>query len=299
MKDIILSRYCDFCNGVKKTINICEDVLEKYDYVYSLGQVIHNTQVIDKLKEKGLNVVKDISDVPLGAPLLIRSHGISQNAIELAEERGLNLIDAACSFVKYIQNICVKLKNEKYFIVITGDKNHPEVEALKDISGINSVVVSDSDKDVNIQEQTKKIAVVSQSTYTEEGFYSKISNLLNKEFSEIRIFNTICRDSLNRRQEAKKVASVVEMVIIIGGQHSANTRRLFQISKKVNSNSYHLDNPDKTEDNFWAKVKKANSIGIIAGASTPGWIIDDFLRRIPTEYNISSLKDMEKCEICK
>jgi len=288
--EVVLSKYCDFCNGVRRTVDICEEKLRKYKPIYSIGQVIHNPQVTKELAKKGLKILNDVKKIPSNSYLLIRSHGISPEIIKEAETQDIKLIDAACPFVKYIQQICKQLKNDGYFIIITGDKSHPEVEALKGISGDNSMVISKSEVKLNLFKGFKRIGVVSQSTYTREGFYSVISKILNLGISEIRIFNTICQDSLHRREEIRKIASISDAVIIIGGRNSANTIRLLQISKKINSSSYHIEKPAEIKK-ILGKMVNINRIGVIAGASTPRRIIDEFLKNIKKDY-ISPLEKL-------
>lgn len=283
--EVILSKYCDFCNGVKRTIRICNRVLNEYESIYSIGQVIHNPQVTKLLEEKGLRVIRKISQVPSDSYLLIRSHGISLATIKEAKARKIKLIDAACPFVKYIQKICKRLKAKGYFVIITGDAGHPEVKALKDIAGDKSIIIHSRATKISLPKEDKKIGIISQSTYTKAGFYSIISKALNLDLAEVRIFNTICKDSLNRRAEVKKIASIADAVFIIGGKNSANTKRLHQVSKRVNSCSYHIENPVEVR-RFFNSINNVNRIGIIGGASTPKWIIDEFLRKIPKCYNM-------------
>lgn len=285
--EIILSKYCDFCNGVKRTIDLCKKMLDKCKVIYSISQVIHNPQVIEELEKKGLKVVENISQIPSDSHLLIRSHGISPITITEAKKRRVKLIDAACPFVKYIQKICKQLKREGYFIIITGDTHHPEVETLKDIAGSNGMVVSNIESEIILPNQVSKLGVITQSTYTRRGFYSIISKLLDFDVAEVRIFNTICKDSLNRRDEVKKLASMTDGMIVIGGRNSANTLRLFQTSKEINNLSFHIENFVEI-DNFFNHMTNMNRIGIIGGASTPRWVIDEFLKKIPRPYKILS-----------
>jgi len=282
---IILSKYCDFCNGVKRTIEISDDVLGKEDNVYSIGEVIHNAQETKRLEKKGLKIVKDISQIPSGSYLLIRSHGISPSSEKEAKRRKIRLIDAACPFVKYIQQICQDLKSKGYFIIITGDADHPEVEALQDIAGEMSIVVSDTESDISLPDSVRKVGFISQSTYTKVGLYKVISKILDYNLAEVRIFNTICEDSLTRRTEAEKIASMVDAVVVIGGKNSANTLRLLQTSKEINSHTYHIKEYDEA-DNFFKSVGDIANIGVIAGASTPRWIINEFLKKAPKSCSV-------------
>ncbi len=293
MKEVILSKYCDFCDGVKRTIDICNEVLGKDKDIYSIGQVIHNSKVTDNLKRQGLQVVENVSEIPEGSSLLIRSHGISPTSIRIAKEKNIKLINAACPFVEYIQNICKKLIKEKYFVIITGDMNHPEVETLTDIAGQNGMAISEPDKNIKVPGNVQKVGVISQSTYTRDNFYSIISKLFNLSFPEIRLFDTICNDSLKRREEVKKIALLTDVVWVIGGTNSANTMRLFQIAKKINEFTYHLNDPDKTDKSFFDVFKKVERLGVIGGASTPRWIIDAFLNKISESYKMVLLEELQ------
>lgn len=279
-KEIVLSQYCDFCNGVKRTINICKRELDKQKKIYSIGQIIHNPLVIKKMEKKGLEVVEDVSEIPSGESLLIRSHGISPVITEKAKERNIELIDAACPFVKNIQKICANLKEKEYFIIITGDAEHPEVKALEGIAGKDSLVISFPEEEISLPEKIKKIGIVTQSTYEKSKFYEITNRVINQDKREVRTFNTICQDSLSRREEVQKIASSVDLSIVIGGRNSSNTTRLYKISKEYNNHSFHIEDPKHLPPSLIKEIGKSQKIGVIGGASTPRWSIDGFLQQI-------------------
>lgn len=276
-----------FCFGVKRAVMLTNSALNKNEkHVYSLGSVIHNPQVIEQLKSKGLRVVKDIKDIKAGI-FLIRSHGISPKVLQTISKRNLKLIDGTCPFVKRCHDIARQLKSGGFKIIVAGQRHHPEVAALLDVAGKRNCFVVNSIRDaagLNISKQ--KVGVIAQTTQNMSDYFDIINILLTKDFRQMRIFNTICLDVRRRQQAAINLAKSVDMVFVVGGKNSANTTRLAKVLRNIKKDVYHIETEGdiKTE---WLK-NSLKAVGVTSGASTPEWIIDRVINRIKnsSEKNI-------------
>ena len=274
---IDISEFSDFCFGVKRAISLAEKALKKYPGpVFSLGPLIHNRQVVEKLSKKGLSVATDFKKVKNGA-IVIRSHGIAPDILNRLKKRKIDIVDATCPFVKNAQALAKKLSQSGYKVIIAGDKGHPEVKSLKTFSEKDASVVATRDDARKLRLKRGKIGVIAQTTQSSKNFLDVISELLKKEFSEIRVFNTICRDANMRQESAKKYSGNNDAVIIVGGKNSANTKRLYEICRDMGRESYHIETGSEIR-NKWLKGKKA--IGVVSGASTPRWIVDGVVDKL-------------------
>ncbi|MFA5388618.1 MAG: 4-hydroxy-3-methylbut-2-enyl diphosphate reductase [Candidatus Omnitrophota bacterium] len=263
---IKIAECAGFCFGVKRAINIAENALKELkagDRIYSLGPIIHNPQVVDSLLKKGLGVVSFPENIESGT-IVISSHGAPVKTIEDIRKKGIKLIDATCPFVKYAQKIVRDLKKDGYEIVIVGDSAHPEVKALKSIAGKNK--------------RSKRIGIISQTTQNKENYLNEIKKILaSRDFSEAKIFNTICNDASKRQSAARKLLKDCGLMIVVGGNNSANTRRLWQICKESGVDSFHVET-ELEVDRKWFKGKK--TVGITSGASTPDSMVKKITERI-------------------
>lgn len=256
-----------FCFGVKRAIGIAEEVLKNSEYkkntIYSLGAVIHNPQVVNSLSQKGLKVIKNINGIKKGT-VLVSSHGAPKDIIEKIRKKKLKLIDATCPFVKYAQDIVRDLRKDSYRIIIKGDKKHPEVKALLSLAG---------------NRRGKKIAVISQTTQSKKDYLESVSDILKeeKDFSEIRVFNTICNDTSNRQLQTFNLLKKCDVMVVIGGRNSANTKRLYQICKESGVNTYHIEVESELKKKFFLEKK---CVGIISGASTPHSVVKKVVEKI-------------------
>ncbi len=269
-----------FCFGVKRAVKIAVASFENHKdkAIYTLGQIIHNNDVVNKLKEKGIIPIEDekkVSDIK-NSVVILRSHGVKKNILEKLKENNNTIVDAICPFVKKIHNHVEMLTSERYFVVIIGDKNHPEVAAISSFADKeNSIVVSRFDEIKQIGKK-EKIGVVVQTTQELENFL-KITEELLKNKGEIRIFNSICNATSRRQKESVETAKDVNVMIVVGGKHSANTKRLYEICKNINPSTYHIENAMEIEYDWF---KNKNSVGITAGASTPDYVIEEVVRTI-------------------
>ena len=274
---IRLSKYCDFCFGVKRAVRLIEQTLgNAKEPLYSLGPFIHNPQVVKRFSEKGLKVVRSLRNIKKGI-LVIRSHGISPDRIEQAGAQGLKLLDTTCPYVKKSQRLVRNFVRRSYKVIIVGDRAHPEVKSLVAQAKGSAIVLSCPQAAEKARLNGKKMGVISQTTQSKNGYLEIISRLLEKDFSEVTICNTICKDVLARQKEAREVARNTEVVLVLGGKISANSRRLAQISRAGGTPTYHIESSSQIKPE-WLKNKK--SVGIISGASTPKWIVNEAIKKI-------------------
>jgi len=279
MRRIKLAHNIGFCSGVKRAIDIVEETLSKNKgKVYSLGAVIHNPEVIRQLEKRNLCIVNSLDNVQEASTLILPSHGTPRNILNAAKIKNLRLVDVTCPYVSLVQKTCNMLYKQGLEVIIIGDRHHPEIKALLDLApGAHTI-----DKIQDIRENifsNKKIGIISQTTQTKDIFFEAISKILQKNplVKEVHIFNTICLDTVHRQDEVKKLARSVEVLLIIGSSTSANTKRLFSIGRRFNKRTYLIQdekaNPNKV-------LKNANKIGLISGASTPQWLVEEIIKKI-------------------
>ncbi|NLY04420.1 MAG: 4-hydroxy-3-methylbut-2-enyl diphosphate reductase [Campylobacter sp.] len=261
-----------FCFGVKRAIKIAESSKNSVTY----GELIHNADEISRLKEnfnvKTFTTMDEFSDEK---NVIIRTHGITKSDLKDLESRCKNIIDATCPFVTKPQNIVENMSEEGYDIVIYGDKNHPEIKGVMSYSKKPAFVILNVSelKDLKI---SRKVAVVSQTTKKIEDYY-QIVNYLMSRCSEVRVFNTICNATLENQEAARELAKRADVMIIIGGKNSSNTKQLHLICKESCKDSYHIENENELKKEWFTDKKLC---GISAGASTPDWIIQKVIDKI-------------------
>ena len=272
-----LAKKIGFCFGVKRAIDISEAALKDNGKVYSLGSVIHNKQVVSELAGKGLTVIDDIEKVCEGA-IVASSHGISPKVASRIRERGMDLIDTTCPFVLNAQRIAKSLGDEGYTVVIVGDAAHPEVKALVDFVAGGVFVVKDKREAKALKlVANAKVSIISQTTQSMDNFLCVAKAILDKRPKEFKVVNTICKDVEERQEAAREIAKKADMMFVVGGRNSANTRRLFEISRRITKRTYLVE----TEGDLDAISFKAKSIiGITSGASTPDSIVKKVVEKI-------------------
>ena len=276
MPKIIKARHIGFCFGVKRAIAAAEDLLSKHKKTCSLGPIIHNPFVVERLSKKGLKVISDIKDAR-GKCMVIRSHGIPPALKKKAQEYCTEIFDATCPFVSRSHKIVSKLRKEGYHIAIAGERRHPEVQALIEMAGPGTLVITKKSDIKKIRSKKIKLALIAQTTISRDIFVEIAEALLRLDYPEYRIFDTICNDVVGRQKEAKALAGRTGVVCVVGGKNSANTKHLAEICRKGGALTYHIESPDELNPRW---VKKALSIGIVSGASTPGDIVEKVVEKI-------------------
>jgi len=273
---VIVARHAGFCFGVKRaTLMAFEKASEKGRCrTCTLGPIIHSPQVVARLEEKGVKVIKSLADIDEGR-IILRSHGVTAAEMKEAYDKGLDVVDATCPFVKKAQNQVQMLSEEGYDMVIVGEKEHPEVEGIISYATGKVFVVASVEDALNLPEM-KKTGVVAQTTQSYQTLKAVVDVCLAKT-QELRVFNTICDATTVRQEEAKAIAGNVGCMLVIGGFNSANTRRLAEVCSEIEINTHHVETVDQLSPEWFVGIE---AIGVTAGASTPKWLIDEVLEGI-------------------
>ena len=278
---IILSKKMGFCFGVKKSVDLAKNALkEKKDNLYMLGSIINNPQVIKYFTKEGVKLVDNLDEIPEESTVITRAHGISPKMLKKAYQKKLSVVDTTCPYVKKVQKIAQYLHKKNYFIVVYGDKKHPEVLSLLDTIQ-NDALVINSIIDTEKMITKKKIAFISQTTKNIYNFYELASALLNKT-EELRIYNTICKSTMERQKSVLELSNEVDVMLVIGGKESANTTRLAEISKKQGVKTYHIETKNQLKYKWFHPEDK---VGITSGASTPDWITNEVIDKLKEWYD--------------
>ena len=273
---INLAKSAGFCFGVKRALKIALKTAATGTTVEMLGDIVHNEEVVQGIERAGIKKIKKLRNGS-GKILVIRAHGASENVYSKAAQLGYTIVDATCPMVKEIHTIVKATKNEGCRIIILGDKHHDEVRGIMGQLN-NRAIVIDSIKHIPLEtiKRVKKACVVAQSTQNAEKILSIVA-VLKKHIKEIQFFNTICRPTRIKQKEAKAMPLKNEVMIIIGSKTSANTKRLYQISKALNKRSYWIRSSAALKSEWF---KGAHTVGIMAGASTPDATTNDVIAKI-------------------
>ncbi|MBN2654865.1 MAG: 4-hydroxy-3-methylbut-2-enyl diphosphate reductase [Nitrospirae bacterium] len=271
---VITAKRAGFCFGVKRAVDMAFDAAEQSDSVYTLGPIIHNPQVIEKLDSQGVRTTDNIDNSEIKT-LIIRTHGVTNNVSEVLAAKGYNVIDATCPFVKKAQQYAALLKNEGYQVLIIGDREHPEVQSLMSYAGADAIVVN---KDDLLPKLKSRVGIVVQTTQPVNVLQKIIKDVLEK-VAELKVFNTICSSTALRLKETTDMAGQVDVMVVVGGKNSANTTQLANLTKSMSVPTYHIETSDELMEGWFTG---AENVGITAGASTPDWIIKEVEDRIRT-----------------
>ncbi len=280
---IRVARHAGFCFGVERAMNIAmasPDRLRNGDdtgerpAIYTFGPLIHNPQVVQRLEERGVRVVDKLED-DLGGTLLIRPPRVPEAIFLEAERLGIPVVDATCPFVRRVQERARALESEGYEIVIVGEREHPEVVGIVGwVRGQAHVV--EGPGHVDLLPTMQRVGVVAQTTQTLANLTSCVSALLPRA-REVRVHNTLCDATTQRQGAAAEVARGVPVMLVVGGTHSGNTRRLVDICREQGATTYHIETADDMSPAWFEDLRETDSVGVTAGASTPDWIIADVL----------------------
>jgi 4-hydroxy-3-methylbut-2-enyl diphosphate reductase len=264
-----------FCFGVAITLKKAEETVAARGSgnVTTLGHIVHNPQMVQSFEDKGLRNAHSVDEVETGT-LFVRAHGLPVEVFEKASAKGLEIVDATCPMVTKIHVQAEKLRADGYKIVVVGDPNHPEVKGT--LSHVPGAWIVQSPADIDALPRASKVGVVVQSTWSGAGF-TQIVQKLSSKYYEVRAVNTICTDTHNRQSEAEKLAEEVEVMVVVGGKTSANTKHLADLSAAKGARSYHIEGPDELERHWFDEVRVA---GLMSGASTPGWLVDQVEARM-------------------
>ncbi|MFH0800333.1 MAG: 4-hydroxy-3-methylbut-2-enyl diphosphate reductase [Pseudomonadota bacterium] len=275
---IMVAKSAGFCWGVQRAFDKVLDIAKNHSEsapVYTYGPLIHNPQAVGMLEQKGIAVIEEIPR-SLGGTVVIRTHGIPPAERKRLEESGAKLCDATCPDVGIIQGTVRKHLRQGYFIVIIGNREHPEVKALLGFAEKSGACVNSTDEVKALPMDLTKVCVVSQSTQQREKFGNLIS-LLKERYPQCLVFDTICRSTDMRQQEAMELAREVEAMVVVGGRDSSNTNRLAEISRAIGTPTFLIETDEEIKS---ADFDGIYNIGVTAGASTPKWVIERVVERL-------------------
>ncbi len=267
-----------FCFGVKRAVDTVYEQIETGKTIYTYGPIVHNEEVVRDLEERGVRVIEteeELRGMPLSkgnGVVIIRAHGVPRKIYDILEENGMECIDATCPFVKRIHGIVEKASNEGMHIVIVGNPGHPEVEGIKGwCNGLVTVLETCEEAEKFTLKKGEKLCIVSQTTFNYNKFHQIVEIFEKKGYND-NVVNTICNATEERQQSAKALAAQADMMIVIGGRHSSNTRKLYEICNSECAKTYFI----QTLDDLHLELPKAvRLVGITAGASTPNKLIEE------------------------
>jgi 4-hydroxy-3-methylbut-2-en-1-yl diphosphate reductase len=275
---IVLSETLSYCIGVRKTLELTNRLLaEKPDQTYfMLGEIVHNEHVIEGLKNKGLRIVDTLDEVPPGSVVILQSHGSSLRRYRKLKERGLEYVDATCPMVRIIHDVIREVEAKEYTPVVIGQAGHEEVRGI--VGQVERAIVVNSPDEVKPElfRDVTRAGVVVQSTFIEEEALRVLARI-REIVPDVEYHDTICRPTKIRQREVEVHTGRADDVIIIGSRRSANTMHLFDIARKINPRTHLIDRPESVED---IDIPKAATVFIASGASTPGELIADVVRRL-------------------
>ncbi len=280
--EIIIAKTAGFCFGVNNAVNKTFELLnDSRNNIYTIGEIIHNRQVIEDLKLKGVKVVEDVKKINTPANVVIRAHGVAPQILNNLNDDKIKISDATCPYVKKIHNLVKEKYDEGFQIVIIGDKNHPEVVGINGWCE-NTAYILSTEKEVDLIPNTeKKLCIVAQTTITYEK-WETINKYLQKKFANIIKFDTICSATSKRQTEANEISKQVDLMLVVGGINSSNTQKLFEICKKNCPATYKIETYGDIPPLDLNNIKK---IGITAGASTPDWVIKEVISKMDAMEN--------------
>src|SRR3989344_7207887 len=310
MPTIKVAKHAGFCFGVKKAIEIAEEVAQNNDgKTYVLGQLVHNERVINDLEGKGIIFANSISEIPQNAVTVLRAHGEPGTTYQLLEQKSItktnNLNDATCPLVTLVHNVAIKLKNAGYEVILYGKHNHPEaIGTSYYLRGKSTFIVEHEDDyrkviDYINENEFGKIAVISQTTMSVLGYKKLIENInneMNNQFEEIPLslksldvkygfVDTICNPTKQRQSDVDELAKDCDIIVVIGGLNSSNSKELYAKSLEYGVESYFIQSEEQLQKE-WLEGKE--KIGVTAGASTPDYLIDEVVERIKNINNTNN-----------
>lgn len=272
---ILIVNEAGFCFGVRRALQLAQQATEHAAPVYCLGPPIHNRQVVEQLQARGLRVVDDIHQVAPGATVLIRAHGAGPSVYQFAADHGIEVIDATCPFVRRVQQAARQLVEQGYQVLVLGEREHPETRAIVEHAQGQPLIVEDPAELEQVR-LADRVAIVCQTTQRLDNLRRLVDFILPRT-AQLLVMNTMCDATARRQQASLEIARQVDLMIVIGGFHSANTARLAQICRDAGTPTRHIETADELQPDWFEGVQR---IGITAGASTPTEAIDAVRQRI-------------------
>jgi len=277
--EVIIAKNSGLCYGVKRALRLARETRKwKTEKVFTFGDLIHNPQVIADLEKKGIHSIDDLGQITDGT-VIIRSHGVSPKIYDALEKKQIEIVDATCPIVKKIQKLVEALAKKEEEIIIVGNKKHPEIKGLIGYSRGKGIIIENEGQAGNLS-MKKRRAVLAQSTQDLFLFNAVVAALIERT-EELSVYNTICQSTQTRQKSASELASCVDTLFIIGGKNSSNTKKLYQISKRILPHTYLIEKADQITP---VMVKEAKKIGLSGGASTPPEAIQEAVAKIKSSF---------------
>ena len=278
--EVKIAKTAGFCWGVRRTVDKVLEVADRRHGgpVVTLGPIIHNPQAVARMREKGVGTVNAVSEVGDGTTVVVRTHGAVKDEMERARERGLDVVDGTCPYVKFPQAMAERLSREGYHIVVVGDANHAEIKGVVSYCEGPVTVVKPGQPAPDFK--AKKVAVLAQTTCIGADFERVVGALALKHM-EVRAVNTICNDTEERQADARALAREVDAMVVVGGKNSANTRHLAELCREIQPRTWHVETEAELEPGWFEGCR---TVGLSAGASTPDWVVEgvaSWLRKLP------------------
>ena len=272
--EVILAKTAGFCFGVKRAVDTVYEQIETGKKIYTYGPIIHNEEVVKDLEAKGVTVVETLEELEHceEGTVIIRSHGVSKSEYHYIKEHHFEIVDATCPFVKKIHNIVEQESEAGKHIVIIGSKEHPEVQGIMGWSKTETTVIENVQEAVDFEpKKDEKLCIVSQTTFNYKKF-QELVEIFQKKGYDVNVVNTICNATEVRQTQARQIAKEVDVMIVIGGKNSSNTRKLYEICKKECEQTYFIQTLNDLDFQSSSNIQK---VGITAGASTPNNLIEE------------------------
>jgi 4-hydroxy-3-methylbut-2-enyl diphosphate reductase len=277
---IIKASDMGFCFGVRRAVEMMEQEAAAGSPIASLGSVVHNPQVVGRLRERGLDVVTTLDAVD-GRRLAITAHGVGPTVLEDAEARNLEVVDTTCPIVTRAQQWAKKLVDEGFAVIVYGDPEHKETRGIVGWARGKAKVLRSAEEIASLPDDLpSRIGVLVQTTHTEANFAAFVNRLLATRMhriSELRVINTLCNATTGQQAAARELAHQVDLVVVVGGRESANTRHLREVCEEEGTRAYHIEGADELEAAWFRGVER---VGVTAGASTPDYAVDDVIARL-------------------
>lgn len=272
--EVRVARYAGVCYGVERALKLASEAAAGGGEVHTLGPLIHNPQAVEALRRQGVETSETLADIERGT-VIIRSHGVDPAIIDEARGKDLHVVDATCPHVSKAHEAAENLRREGYLVVIVGEADHPEVEGIMAHAGGSALVV-ESAAELPERLPSRRLGVVVQTTQSEARLAEVVDALLPC-VRELRVYNTICAATAQRQESAAELAGAVDVVVVVGGHNSGNTTRLVEICRAVNPRTHHVETAEELRTDWF---DGARTVGVTAGASTPGEQMDGVIRAI-------------------
>ncbi|MBN1483988.1 MAG: 4-hydroxy-3-methylbut-2-enyl diphosphate reductase [Chloroflexia bacterium] len=287
--EIILAKEMGFCRGVRRALDMVQQAAQSGQQVRTLGDLVHNPQVVERLQSLGVQVVRDLEEVQAGQLAVVTAHGAPPAVFEQAQARDIALLDATCPLVEQVQKLAREMAQAGYGIVVCGDPGHVEVRGILGYAGTGAVAgrtLAEARSCAQQQElplpwiEQRRLALLFQTTQREQVYRAFVSELVDEalaQLRELRVLNTVCAAVSQREPAARELAQRVDVVVVVGGKHSANTRHLAESCSAVGVPTYHIEQAEELEAEWFTGVQQ---VGVTAGTSTPDETVEAVIERL-------------------